>query len=108
MSGLYEVTVLIQGQTVTGKPVPAEGALEVRRYAAMSEEHARESATLGLTDTEEIVSVSAPSTIALDDQSRARAKEERCPECRDPVAGAGRCPECRARSAVEIEPGSPT
>jgi hypothetical protein len=54
---LYAVTVLIQVQTITGEPVPPEGALETRTYAATSEEHARQSATRGLTDTEEIVSV---------------------------------------------------
>lgn len=59
MSGLYEVTVLIQDKTIAGEAVPPEGALEVRKYAALSEQHARESATLGLTETEEIVSVSA-------------------------------------------------
>jgi hypothetical protein len=59
VSGKYEVTVLIQDQTITGEPVPAEGVLEVRKYAARSEQHARESAALGLTETEEIVSVSA-------------------------------------------------
>ncbi len=54
---LYKVTVLIEGQTITGKPVPAEGALEVRTYTALSAEHARDTAARGLTDTEEIVDV---------------------------------------------------
>lgn len=53
----YAVTVLITGQTITGEPVPPEGVLEVRTYAATSEEHARASAAQGLTDSEEIVSV---------------------------------------------------
>ena len=57
MSSLYEVTILIQGQTITGEPVPPEGVLEVRKYAAESEAHARQTAALGLTETEEIVSV---------------------------------------------------
>lgn len=60
MSGIYEVTVLITEQTITGEPVPPEGVLEVRKYAARSEDHARESATRGLTEHEEIVSVAPP------------------------------------------------
>jgi hypothetical protein len=57
MSGIYEVTVLIQGQDILGRQLPPEGVLEVRKYAALSPEHAYRSATLGLTDTEEIVDV---------------------------------------------------
>lgn len=57
--GLYEVTVLIEGHDILGRPVSSEGALEVRKYAAESEGHARQSAALGLTDNEEIVNVEA-------------------------------------------------
>lgn len=56
-AGLFDVTVLIQERTITGAPVPPDGALEVRQYAASSEDHAREVAALGLTEFEEIVSV---------------------------------------------------
>lgn len=57
MNGTYKVTVLVTEQTITGEPIPPEGALEVRTYAATSEDHARAAATRGLTATEEIVSV---------------------------------------------------
>lgn len=59
MSPFYEVTVLVQNEDILGHPVPAEGALELRRYVALSEDHAREVASLGLTENEEIVSVAA-------------------------------------------------
>ncbi len=59
MSGVYEVTVLIQGHDILGRPIPPQGVLEVRRYAAESEDHARQSAALGLTENEEIVDVAS-------------------------------------------------
>lgn len=60
MTGVYEVTVLIQGHDILGRPLPPEGVLEVRKYAAESAEHACQSAALGLTDNEEIVDVADP------------------------------------------------
>ncbi len=59
---VYEVTVLITGHDILGRPDAPEGVLEVRKYAAESEAHARESAALGLTDNEEIVDVAIKGT----------------------------------------------
>jgi hypothetical protein len=67
--GIYAVTVLITERTITGEPVPPEGVLEVRKYAACSEDHARESAARGLTDTEEIVSVE-PAALTQQDKEQ--------------------------------------
>lgn len=57
MSEKWRVTIAMRGKDILGNVLPADGALEGRTYAALSEDHARRSAAAALLPTEEIVSV---------------------------------------------------